>query len=230
MTLRGYLFAAATAITATVGLSIPAQAASLFSNGGPISFSRNTRVQFDFVVSHGSFKSVFGVYDANKTLVKELLVEDLNRDPIASNKPHQYNNVDSKGTCGVTVAQPCRATFDFIANTSYYLGLSTVGQSTVYSDDPVGGTTPGGFTFVAGPTVASYPTKYQPPYGTNFVPLEVKDGETAIFINDPAPVDLDANDFIVTAKSVPEPATLAGLGAVVAGLAASRRRKAEQTA
>jgi hypothetical protein len=60
--------------------------------------------------------------------------------------------------------------------------------------------------------------------------LTLEDGETAILINDPAVVDRDANDFVVTAKSVPEPATLAGLAAVTAGLVASRRRKVEQTA
>ncbi|NJO50475.1 MAG: PEP-CTERM sorting domain-containing protein [Leptolyngbyaceae cyanobacterium RM2_2_4] len=42
--------------------------------------------------------------------------------------------------------------------------------------------------------------------------------------------DCDFNDFIVTAQaeateSVPEPATLAGLGAVAAGFVVSRRRR-----
>ena len=232
MKLRGYFFAAATAITAAIGLTIPAQAASLFSNGGPVSFSKDTRVEFKFHASHGAYQSTLAVYDSNKQLLQNLFAEELGRDPISGGTSSQYNNVDSRGTCGVTVnPAPCTTTYSFLANTFYYLGLSSLETPTiVYSDDPVGGATPGGFTFVADVNTVLYPTKYAPPTGTNFKALALQDGETAILVNDPAKVDRDANDFVVTAKSVPEPATLAGLGVVAAGLAASRRRKTEQAA
>jgi hypothetical protein len=231
MKLRGYLFAAATAVTAAV-LTVPAQAASLFNNGAPISFSKDTRVEFKFHASHGAYQSTLAVYDGNRQLLQDLFVEELPRDPIPGGKTNQYNNVDSRGTCGITVNPvPCITTYTFLANTSYYLGLSSLETTTtVYSDDPVGGVTPGGFRFVADVDSVLYPTKYAPPNGANFKSLALEDGETAILINDPAVVDRDANDFVVTAKSVPEPATLAGLGAVAAGLVASRRRKAGQTA
>jgi len=232
MKLRGYLFTAATAMTAAVGLIAPAQAASLFSTGGPISFSRDTKVEFKFHASHGAYQSTLAVYDSNKQRLEALFVEDLPRDPIPGGNNNQYNKVDSRGTCGITVnPQPCTTTYRFLANTSYYLGLSSLETSTVvFSDDPVGGATPGGFRFVSDVNAVSYPTKYAPPYGDKFVLLPLQNGETAILINDPAKVDVDANDFVVTAKSVPEPATLAGLGLVAAGLAASRRRRAGQTA
>ncbi|MBD1871732.1 PEP-CTERM sorting domain-containing protein [Oculatella sp. FACHB-28] len=231
MKLRGYLFAAATAVTAAC-LTVPAQAASLFNNSNPISFSKDTRVEFKFHASHGAYQSTLAVYNSNRQRLQNLFVEDLPRDPISGGKTNQYNNVDSRGTCGVTVnPAPCVTTYTFLANTSYYLGLSSLGiNTTVFSDDPVGGATPGGFRFVADVDSVLYPTKYAPPTGANFKSLPLQNGETAILINDSSPVDRDANDFVVTAKSVPEPATLAGLGVVAAGLAASRRRKAGQTA
>lgn len=231
MKFRGYLFAAATAVTAAF-LAVPAQAASLFNNGAPISFSKDTRVEFKFHASHGAYQSTLAVYDNNRQLLQNLFVEELPRDPIPGGKTNQYNNVDSRGTCGITVnPAPCTTTYTFLANTSYYLGLNSLGiATTVFSDDPVGGATPGGFKFVADVDSVLYPTKYAPPTGANFKSLPLQNGETAILINDPSRVDQDANDFVVTARSVPEPATLAGLGVVAAGLAASRRRKAEQTA
>jgi hypothetical protein len=231
MKLRGYLFAAATAITAAVGLTAPAQAASLFNAGGPVSFGKDTRVEFKFHASHGAFQSTLSVYDENRNPLEVLFTETIPRDPLPGKNP-QYNKVDSIGTCGITVnPAPCITTYHFLAGVQYYLGLKSEETTTiVFSDDPVGGATPGGFKFVADVPSVSYPTRYAPPTGANFKSLVLQNGETAIFVNDPSTVDVDANDFIVTAKSVPEPATLAGLGVVAAGLIASRRRESDQTA
>jgi glutathione synthase/RimK-type ligase-like ATP-grasp enzyme len=58
------------------------------------------------------------------------------------------------------------------------------------------------------------------------------EGAALIAMNDTHAIDVDKNDFIVSAKpastSVPEPATLMGLGVVTSGFLSLRRRKAAQ--
>jgi hypothetical protein len=220
MKLRGYLFAAATAATAVAGLTGAAQAAT-FGNSG-ISFDTDTTVNFTFKESNGRFRSDLGVQEANvpgtfKTLFSE--------EAPGYDTPRAG---DWTGSCGVTVLN-CNTSFKFEAGKTYTFvltrnsGTNGVRANRVFSTNSLNSNNykQANFTgdlFAGGATIAFE---------------DIGGNPNASVCNDKGSnpkADCDFNDFMFTAEaeateSVPEPATLAGLGAVAAGFVVSRRRR-----
>jgi hypothetical protein len=223
MKLRGYLFAAATTATAVAGLTVPAQAAT-FGNTG-ISFDKDTTVNFTFQESHGRFQSDLGVQQVGAPGSFTTLFSEVKR----SDNPNANIN-DWHGTCGGAVTN-CTTSFKFEAGKSYTFvltrnsGTNGVSANRVYSTNSLNSNNYKqaiftGDLFSGGATIAFEDIGGNPSAGA-----------CAAQGSNPK-ADCDFNDFIVTAQaesetseSVPEPATLAGLGAVAAGFVASRRRR-----
>jgi hypothetical protein len=222
MKLRRYLFAAATTATAVAGFTTSAQAAT-FGNTG-ISFKNDTTVDFTFEVSHGKFRSDLGIQEEGVTGSFAPLFSEVQ----SSDNPKRDID-DWKGTCGTTVLN-CNTSFKFEAGKTYTLvltrqgGANGVSASQVFSTSSLnGGYNQAIFTgdlFKGGVRVA-------------FEDIGGKLDSDACANSGSTPKgDCDFNDFVFTAQaqtdtseSVPEPATLAGLGAVAAGFVASRRRR-----
>jgi hypothetical protein len=218
MKLRGYLFAAATAATAVAGLTVPAQAAT-FGNTG-ITFDKDTTVNFTFQESHGLFRSDLKVQETgggSTVLFSE------------ASPGYDGRANDWHGTCGITVAN-CNTSFKFEANKTYTLvltrraGSNGTAARAVYSTDSLN--EKGYRQAIFTGDVFSGTTVSFEDIGGGASP-----GRCAAQGSNPNG-DCDFNDFIVTAQaesetseSVPEPATLAGLGAVAVGFVASRRRR-----
>lgn len=203
MNFRNLLVAAA-ATSAVVGLtSVPAQAANLFGNSG-IQFGKDTEINFKFLDSHGKFSSKFGVYEVNGT-TKTLVSSQITEKGSGYIKPMTD---DFKGECDV-----CNFTFKFLAGKTYTLGLksflSNALKTTVYSTNA-----------------------FNNPVEQNavFENDTLAHGITINFDDNGNNNDNDLNDFTVEARSktVPEPATLTGLGLAAGSLLLSRRRKASQ--
>jgi len=220
MKLRGYLFAAATAATAVAGLTGAAQAAT-FGNTG-IRFDKDTTVNFSFQESHGKFKSTLGVQQEGETSFTTLFSEVQRSD-----NPRRDVN-DWHGTCGGAVTD-CTTSFKFEAGKSYTFvltrnsGTNGVRTNRVFSTNSLNNNYKQaiftGDLFSGGATIAFEDIGGIP-----------NPGACETHGSNPK-ADCDFNDFIFTAnaesdsESVPEPATLAGLGAVAAGFVASRRRR-----
>jgi hypothetical protein len=236
MKLQAGLFAAAIGCTVgVVGFTLPANAwtltADTFAKAGGFSFDKDTTVDFNFIGSYGGYKSRFGVFtgqhDAHPTW---LFTENLNRDPITGSNRY----LDSQGTCPTSVT-PCSNRFTFKAHQTYLLGLANIPLGgEVFSDDRITATDPKGFKFFQKTSASdpnpTYPIRFKPPFGKDFVPLPLDTESVAIFVNDAWAGDLDANDFIVTAKAahppvdVPEPMAMLGLGAIAGSFFLGRRR------
>ncbi len=231
-------FFTVTAATAIAGLvsTAPAQAFS-FNNSG-ISFNKNTTVNFDFVGSHGWFKSNFGVLDLT-TGNKTVLLSEVKRNDNGS-------QFDHKGTCGNTVLI-CSTAFKFKAGKQYAFfldsGTDVWRDYDIYSTDSMNASGLGfanQFKFLQGTSVLS-DLSYQQ-YATSPTSLLAKTpgiqnanpfaGPVLIAIEDSGlNGHRDFNDFLVTAQvAVPEPATLAGLGLIAGAMAMSRRRKSNHSA
>ncbi len=217
----------AAAATTLVSFTVPAQAASLssvnFGSNG-ILFNTNQRVEFTFQESHGMYKSDLGIYKevgGIKTFVKNLFSEKAPGYDAGSNDAKN----DWLGSCGKTVAN-CTTTFDFLANTKYYLGLASQGAKTVFSNNLIATKfTYGGdsYTFnTQGPSwIAAHPKK-APTTKT----ISVDPAQALVAINDTDKIDLDVNDMIIKAQAVPEPGTVGALlGVGVLGLIGRHRRK-----
>lgn len=240
MNFRKSLVAVA-AMTALVSVCAPAQAFSFLgttSNAdGSFSFAKDTKVQFDFFASHGAFKSDFFVYNPTATTEKNttLFSEFQAKDPGSNNKN------DSKGTCPTSV-KPCTNTFTFAKGVSYFFGLTALNsknkaEGTVFTGDKTTSSkdaaTAETFKFVNGGEKFVYYTNYvhaQPLDKRASQEISVAPGTTLIAVNDSWSGDADYNDFIVTAKSVPEPGTIGALLGVGALGFMGRRRKAGQAA
>lgn len=232
MKLTKYLLSAAAAATTVVGaVSSPAQAFS-FGPGG-IRFDRNTTVDFTFNESHGYFRQRFGVQEIGGAATN-LLWENTRSD-------NNSGANDWQGTCGNAVLN-CTASFTFQAGKTYSLFLNAI--------DNFGGTyaldeavkffnAPQAATVLADTRYRNYNTSpnslLATTAGTNnanpfagpvliaFEDFGMRDGG--------ADDHVDYNDFMLTAQAratVPEPATLGGLGVVVGGLVFARRRRVHQ--
>lgn len=220
---------AATAATALLGLSAPAQAFSFGTTG--IKFDQDTDVKFTFKESHGAFTSALGIYsvnDSETTLVTSLFSETKSSDNGGEN--------EWKGSLGNTVLGSGETVFKFLANQVYTLGLSS-DNGTVYSTSSLNAGSGGSQQAVFGgpalwdalgkETTAVFQAAGQFTDGTG----SLSEGFTTISFDDRGNgIDADFQDFTVTAEAVPEPFTMTGLALGFGGLVAARRRRANKTA
>lgn len=198
-------FAAATLGTtlASTLSALPAQALS-FSSPGPFTVTEDTSVQFDFLVSHGAYKSSFGVLNVGSgltTLLKEVAAYDA-----GSGEANDW-----KGT----TSDPMSAVYKFLAGESYQLVYSSEGHGStndflVDSD--------GSYTFRANGPNAN-PATYETIDYDGLI-LAFEDGWEASHGKTP-----DYNDMIIGVKSqsTPEPVSVVGLTAL--GLLGALRRR-----
>ena len=224
---------ATAAATAMFGAAAPAHA---FSFGtGAIQFEKNTKVTFEFKQSYGAYTSSLGVYgvDGGKASFLETLFSEVKSSDIGSAG-------NWKGTAGNTVLNGI-ATYTFMANQIYTLGLSSVGldgsnKGTVYSTTALNG---GEQQAVFGNPNTLLPLVIDPPDRTTFAENpanfssggSVLNGGAAISFDDRGnDNDADFQDFTVTAEAVPEPMTMTGLALGLGGLVAARRRRGSKTA
>lgn len=183
--------------------AMPADAAS-FNNGG-ILFDTDTKVDFEFLESHGAFKSTLSIVeaDAKDTPVYTLFTE---------NEAFISGRDDYKGLCPETVTVPgtdsCTNWFEFQAGVEYSLLLDSGNNGKVWSTDALN---------MPVETLAEF----------SFVQNDA--GKYTIDFEDKGFAPYDFNDFTITAEmtDIPEPATLAGLGLIGGALALTRRRKAK---
>ena len=227
---------ATAAATALFGAAAPAQALhqyqsqTSFGTGG-ISFNNNTQVIFNFRQSVGAFQSSLGVYAVNgqtTSLLKTLFSEV---------KPSDSGDTGNwKGTLGNTVLGSGIATFTFLANQVYTLGLNSNPYGTVFSTSALNG---GSQQAVFGNPNVLLPLVVDPADTTTFAanPADFTSGSslfnggTAISFDDRGNGnDVDFQDFTVTAEAVPEPMTMTGLALGLGGLVAARRRRGNKTA
>jgi len=246
------VFAGLIAGSALALSTLPAQAFTLNSNGS-ITFAAPETLEFTFLESRGFFKSSYGIYDSGKNLVTTLFTEnapgyDLGRSDA---------NGDWLGTCGITVTPaPCKINYTFASGT-YFFGLDSAPQGGKTFTEASGNfnvgvplSTPslpapplGGYVSAA-PNQAFISTADTYTRSTigpgsggpaGFSTIDTSSFDFFTAINDTFTGDADVQDFIVGARivttppeTVPEPATLAGLGLVAGAMTMLRRRKGSQ--
>jgi hypothetical protein len=246
------VFAGLIAGSALALSAVPAQAFTLNSNGS-ITFAAPETLEFTFLESRGLYQSSFGIYSAPNegALVQTLFTEKApGYDPDRSDA-----NGDWLGTPGVTVA-PFIANYTFAPGT-YFLGLDSRPQGgttfTTASGSFEAGvplpiaadkqgtpftppTTTGAPNQAFNSTADFYTRSTIGPGagGGGFTTINTSSFDFFTAINDTAELDKDVQDFIVgariapTNRTVPEPATLAGLGLVAGAMTMLRRRKGSQ--
>ncbi|MEG4628732.1 PEP-CTERM sorting domain-containing protein [Microcoleus sp. AR_TQ3_B6] len=226
---------ATAAATALFGAAAPAHAFSFGTN--TIQFENDTQVIFNFRQSYGMFQSSLGIYGVSggtPTFLKTLFSEVKSSDSGANN--------NWKGTLGNTVLGSGIATYTFLANQVYTLGLSSVWldgstQPTVYSSS--GLNSGGSQQAVFGDPNVLLPLVIPAGDGAAFAGNAANfssgsslfNGGVAISFDDRGNgADADFQDFTVTAEAVPEPMTMTGLALGLGGLVAARRRRGSKTA
>jgi len=247
------VFAGLIAGSALALSTLPAQAFTLNPNGS-ITFAAPETLEFTFLESRGFFRSSFGIYSAPNegALVQTLFTEkELGFDPGSSDL-----NGDFLGTPGTTV-DPFITSFTFAPGT-YFFGLDSRPQggttfTTASGNFNVGVALPnpslpvpppeGGYVSAAPnqafiSTADTYTRTTRGPgaiangQDPGFTTINTSSFDFFTAINDTAEIDKDVNDFIVgvrsTTQTVPEPATLAGLGLVAGAMTMLRRRKGSQ--
>jgi hypothetical protein len=221
---------ATAAATALFGAAAPAHAFSFGTNA--IQFENDTDVIFNFRQSYGAFQSSLGVYRVNNgslTFLQTLFREVKPSDTGAAN--------NFKGTLGNTVLGSGIATYKFLANQVYTLGLSNKGYGTVFSTSALnaGGQQQAVFFNPNGLLPQLIDAEDTTPLAANPANFSsgasLFNGGTAISFDDGGNInDKDFQDFIVTAEAVPEPMTMTGLALGLGGLVAARRRRGSNTA
>ncbi len=227
---------ATAAATALFSAAAPAHAFSFGTNA--IQFEKDTKVTFNFKQSYGAYTSSLGVYgvDGGKASFLETLFSEVKSSDIGSTG-------NWKGTVGNTVLNGI-ATYTFMANQIYTLGLESVGldgsnEGTVYSTTALnsGGTQQAVF----GKPNELLPLVIDPP-DTKFFAANPEDFTSGSSLFDKEGVgisfddrgngkDADFQDFTLTAlaeveaEAVPEPMTMTGLALGLGGLVAARRRR-----
>ena len=221
------------AATAMFGAAAPAHAFSFGTN--EIRFENNTNVIFNFRQSVGAFQSTLGVYAVNGGVVASTPLKTLFSEVKPSDSAETGN---WKGTLGNTVLGSGIATFTFLANQIYTLGLDSNPYGTVYSTSALNGGTQ---QAVFGNPNVLLPLVIDPGDTTSFAanPADFSSGSslfnggTAISFDDRGNGnDVDFQDFTLTAQAeaVPEPMTMTGLALGLGGLVAARRRRGNKTA
>ncbi len=215
------LSAAAAAATVVGAVSSPAQAFSF----GPGAIR--------FIESHGYFRQRFGVQEiggARTNLMWETTRSDNN----------SWAN-DWQGTCGSALLN-CNASFTFKAGKSYSLFLDAIddfGGTYVLGEAVKFFNAPEAATVLADTSYRDYNRSpnslLSRTAGTNnanpFAAPVLIAFEDYGLRNNASDDHVDYNDFMLTAQAratVPEPATLAGLGVVVGGFGFARRRRVHQ--
>ncbi|MEQ9482996.1 PEP-CTERM sorting domain-containing protein [Coleofasciculus sp. F4-SAH-05] len=185
--------------------AMPAEAAS-FGNGG-ILFDTDTKVDFEFLESHGKFQSTLFIVEATDkdTPVYTLFTE---------NEAFISGAEDFKGLCPETVTAPgtdsCTNWFIFEKDVEYSLLLDSGNSGKVWSTNKL-----------------NNPSNPNEGEQAKFIFGQTDAGKYTILFDDRGNGDdKDFNDFTITAD-IPEPATLAGLGLIGGALALTRRRKAK---
>jgi len=245
------VFAGLIAGSALALSTLPAQAFTLNPNGS-ITFAAPETLQFTFLESRGFYRSSFGVYSAPNpdALVTTLFTENApGFDPGSSDR-----NGDWLGTPGVTV-DPSITSFTFDPGT-YFFGLDsrpqggttfTTASGSFEAGVPLPIPVPQQGTPFTPPTTTGAPNQafnstadfytrstIGPGSGgpAGFTTINTSQYDFFTAINDTFTGDADVNDFIVgvrsTTTTVPEPATLAGLGLVAGAMTMLRRRKGSQ--
>lgn len=235
--------AAATAIAGLVSAA-PAQAISF---GSGLIQGDGSNVKFTFLESHGYFQSEWGVY--NKTTGQEqVLFGEIDR---SDKEIVGSADAPSMGTCGITVLD-CTASFTFEAGNEYSFFLRNINDSghkkTMFSANelnPIQGWTTfenqtkffSDLTVLEDETYKSPYSEYEKQLTSDLATwasesVTLKSGLNALIAFEDQGINPDTdeyfhgdwNDFMVTA-TVPEPATLLGLGVVAGAMTLSRRRK-----
>ncbi len=210
-----------------------------------------TTINFKFLESRGFFRSSFGIYSAPNqgALVQTLFTENApGYDNVGPNDVSSDAKNDWLGTCGITITPaPCEISYTFNKGT-YFFGLDSRPQGGVTFTETSG-------TYDEGIEIAPGNNPANPPYsafnsnskiyyrstvgpgagGGQFKALDTSPFSFFTAINDTSEIDKDIQDFIVGATivttpptTVPEPATLAGLGLVAGAMTMLRRRKGSQ--
>lgn len=236
-------FFTAAAVTAIAGFvsAAPAQAITL---GPGLIQGDNSHVYFEFVESHGYFKSEWGVYNKTTDTFTTLLGEVQRNDGVS---PWA---TDHLGTCGNTVLG-CQASFTFEAGNEYAFFLQNIGDGdhpiTMFSANELNSDQRWAdfedqTRFFADMSIlddARYGT-----YESLESELALATGETFLLQNGMSALIAfedqgrnilgdgeyfhgDWNDFLVKV-SVPEPATILGLGVVAGAMALYGLRKKDK--
>lgn len=246
------VFAGLIAGSALALSAVPAQAFTLNSNGS-ITFDDDDpkTLEFTFLESRGFYRSSFGIYDSGKNLVTTLFTENA-----PGYDPGKNDAIgDWEGTCGITVTPaPCKINYTFASGT-YFFGLDSAPQGGKTFTEATGNfnvgvplstpslpaAPPGGYVSAA-PNQAFISTADTYTRSTigpgsggpaGFTTINTSSFDFFTAINDTFTGDADVQDFIVgarivTTETVPEPATLAGLGLVAGAMTMLRRRKGSQ--
>jgi hypothetical protein len=238
------LMSVAATTAAVASMYAPAQAAALktgetFGTGG-IKFVENTKVDFRFNQSNGSFQSTVKIFEVGLnnqlTWVKNLFSETKQSDNGWAN--------GWIGTCGNTVAftagtTSCTNSFTFVANKVYTLGLDSGSNGIVYSTTRLNQFAPGGTQQVVfnsfGSIAQADTTIYSQANQAQFQSADPLANVVRIGFDDRGNGnDKDFQDVTLTAtasrQAVPEPTAMAGLMVTAGAFAVFRRRRSSTMA